>query len=326
MENPSPLGVNTSSSLIYSDEIKGFAPIPSAELQLQTVTAEPFFQVAKDPIALEGPSYDRQGNLLFVSVYEGLVYQLTPSLELQIFYQDKKLAPAGIAIHKDGRVFIASVGDFHQGSVVAVDAQGRNPQEIVSTQSNFVPDDLVFDFDGGFYFTDFKGQSTLAHGGVYYVSPDFSTTSVVLPNMAGANGVALSPDGKVLWATEFSASRLHRVELNNATTIAHFGATVPYHFVGRAPDSMRTDADGNVYVAMYHQGRILVFSPYGIPIGQILLPGREKNQFLKSTSLAFFPGSSDLVIVSRDEVGGGGSMIFKAKGFAKGVKLFSHQT
>ena len=198
-------------------------------------------------------------------------------------------------------------------------------KHIDSSYSQIKPD-LVFDMDGGLYFTDFKGQSTLPHGGVYYVSPDFSTTSVVLPNMAGANGVALSPDGKVLWATEFSASRLHRVELNNATTIAHFGATVPYHFVGRAPDSMRTDADGNVYVAMYHQGRILVFSPYGIPIGQILLPGREKNQFLKSTSLAFFPGSSDLVIVSRDEVGGGGSVIFKAKGFAKGVNLFSHQT
>jgi lactonase len=37
---------------------------------------------------------------------------------------------------------------------------------------------------------------------------------------------------------------------------------------------MRTDADGNVYVAMYHQGRILAFNPYGFPIGQILLPGR----------------------------------------------------
>jgi lactonase len=100
---------------------------------------------------------------------------------------------------------------------------------------------------------------------------------------------------------------------------------VPYHFVGRAPDSMRTDADGNVYVAMYHQGRILVFSPYGMPIGQIVLPGRDQNHFLKSTSLAFVPDSSDIVIVSRDEIGGQGAMIFRAGAFAHGTRLFSHQ-
>ena len=63
--------------------------------------------------------------------------------------------------------------------------------------------------------------------------------------------------------------------------MARFGALIPYHFVGRAPDSMRTDSEGNVYVAMNRQGRVLVFNPYGMPIGQILLPGREQNHFLR---------------------------------------------
>jgi lactonase len=88
---------------------------------------------------------------------------------------------------------------------------------------------------------------------------------------------------------------------------------------------MRTDIDGNVYVAMNRQGRILVFSPYGIPIGQILLPGREHNHFLRCTSLALKPGSRDLFIVARDEFGGGGAMIFKSSGFADGFALYSHQ-
>jgi SMP-30/Gluconolactonase/LRE-like region len=199
-------------------------------------------------------------------------------------------------------------------------------KRIVPPSAGYVVDDMVFDNEGGFYFTDFRGTSTEAKGGVFYVTPDFqSSITPVMQNMCAANGVALSPDGAVLWATEYCLNRLHRIELTAPGQIARFGASVPYHFIGRAPDSMRTDSAGNAYVAMNYQGRILVFSPYGVPIGQILLPGREENLFLKSTSLALVPGSRDLLIVARDVVGGRGSMIFVARGPAPGFPLFSHQ-
>ena len=154
--------------------------------------------------------------------------------------------------------------------------------------------------------------------------PDHETVKPVLPRMCGANGVALSPDGKVLWATEYFANRLHRIDLREPGVIARSGSMVPYHFAGRAPDSMRTDSAGNAYVAMQRQGRILVFSPFGVPIGQILLPGREDNRFLQCTSLAIKPGSRELLIVGWD-LNGGGSMIFSASGPAPGFAMFSHQ-
>ena len=88
---------------------------------------------------------------------------------------------------------------------------------------------------------------------------------------------------------------------------------------------MRADADGNVYVAMNRQGRVLAFGAHGIPIGHILLPGREDGRYLRSTSLAFVPGTRDVVIVAGDEFGDGGAMIFRAQGLAQGVTLFSHQ-
>lgn len=320
----SPLGVSAASSLNYISATRGLAPIPASERDLPTVTAEPYFKVSDGLVALEGPAYDRRGNLLFVDVYGGRILRLTQQGMLTTLYTDSSLRPAGIAIHKDGRIFVAGIGDFNAGSIIALDPDGGNLQTIVPASAGYVPDDLIFDSKGGVYFTDFKGSSTEPTGGVYYVWPDQKKITPVLPKMSAANGVALSPDGKVLWATEFCVSRLHRVELEDAVTVARFGTTVPYHFVGRAPDSMRADADGNVYVAMYQQGRILVFSAYGIPIGQILLPGRNENHFLKCTSLAFVPGTRDLVIVSRDELGGQGSMIFRAQGLAAGVTMFSH--
>jgi lactonase len=312
-------------ALSYTAATRGLSPIPLWERQLPTVTAQPWFKVSDEPMALEGPAFDREGNLLFVDIYGGRVLRLSPDRQLTTVYTDATLRPAGIAVHKDGRIFVGGVGDFHAGRVIAIDPDGGKVQTILPAGVGYVVDDLVFDSQGGFYFTDFKGTATKPSGGVYHVSPDYETITPVLPDMAAANGVALSPDGKVLWATEFCANRLHRMELQDATTIAHFGSTVPYHFTGRAPDSMRTDADGNVYVAMYYQGRMLVFSPYGIPIGQIVLPGRDDNQFLKSTSLAFKPGTREVFIVARDELGGGGAMVFRAEALAAGTTLFSHQ-
>ena len=143
-------------------------------------------------------------------------------------------------------------------SIIAVEPDGSGMRTIVPPEAGYMPNDLVFDARGGFYFTDFRGASTDPKGGVYYVSPDFGTITPVLPRLAMANGVALSPDGKELWATEFSRNLLHRVELADATTATPIGTAVPYHFTGPAPDSMRADADGNLYVAMYGQGRVLV--------------------------------------------------------------------
>ncbi|SDZ70782.1 lactonase [Variovorax sp. YR266] len=316
---------STGHTLDYTSETRGLAPIPPSERHLPTAMAEPYFKVSDKPFAMEAPSFDRAGNLFFVDVYEGRVLRLTPDLKLTTIFTDKTLHPAGIAIHQDGRIFVGGLGNFAAGRIIALAPDGSNPQTIVPDGAGYLPDDLVFDQKGGIYFTDFKGSSTRPSGGVHYVSPDGRTITPLLPNMAMANGVALSPDGKVLWATEFSAGRLHRVDLDAQGGIARFGSTIPYQFVGRAPDSMRTDADGNVYVSIYHQARLLVFNPNGVPIGQILLPGRENNHFLKVTSMAFLPGTRDMVIVARDELGDRGSMIFKAQGFAKGTLLFSHR-
>ena len=307
------------------------APIPPSERDLPHTLAEPYFKVADAPFALEGPAFDRRGNLLFVDIYGGRVLRLTPGLALDTVFAEPGLNPAGIAVHREGRLFIAACGrrnasgHFDAGSVIAIEPDGQGRQTILPPEAGYVPNDLVFDPQGGLYMSDFRGTSTLALGGVYYFPPALNTMAPVLPGLCMANGVALSPDGKVLWSTEFGAGRLHRAELRAPGELAQSCSSVPYHFVGPGADSMRTDSEGNVYVAMNRQGRILIFSPYGIPIGQIHLPGRENNHFLRCTSLALMLDSCDLLIVARDEVGGGGTMIFKAQGLAPGFPLFSHQ-
>jgi lactonase len=258
--------------------------------------------------------------MLFCDVTNQRVLRLTPDKHLSTIVHLDALAPGGLALHKDGRLFIAAL-DIPKGigSIMAVQPDGSGLQTIIPPQAGYMPNDLVFDNHGGFYFTDFRGASTDPKGGVYYASPDLATIKPVLPHLVLANGVALSPDGKVLWATEFGRNLLHRIELADATTMTPLGSAIAYHFTGPAPDSMRADADGNVYVAMYGQGRVLAFNRNGIPIGQVLLPGRETGQNLQSTSMAIRPGTNDLYIVASDGTGGQGATIFHTNSFAKAL-------
>ncbi|HBX5894078.1 TPA: aldo/keto reductase [Klebsiella pneumoniae] len=146
-----------------------------------------------------------------------------------------------------------------------------------------------------------------------------------LPGLAVGNGIAIDPAGSQIWATEHAKNRLHRVRLSDATTVAPFGSVVTYQFTGPAPDGARVDSEGNVYVAISGQGRVMVFNRNGLPIGQIVLPDRDKGRNLKSTSLAIRPGHRELFIVANSGTEPGGAMIFRSGAFAPAPFPFSHQ-
>lgn len=102
-------------------------------------------------------------------------------------------------------------------------------------------------------------------------------------------------------------------------------APVRDQFTGPAADGARVDSEGNVYVAISGQGRVMVFNRNGLPIGQIVLPDRDKGRNLKSTSLAIRPGHRELFIVANSGTEPGGAMIFRSGAFAPAPLPFSHQ-
>lgn len=272
---------------------------------------------------LEGAIFDEHENLIFCDASNRKVVRLTPDNELTTVLELQDFLPTGLALH-NGRLYIAAIslkpGEKSSGMILSVLPDGSDSKIVLPPDSGYVPDDLIFDKNGGLYFTDFRGTATESTGGVYYVAPDNRKIIPVLKNISKANGLALSPDSNVLWLSEFANNRLHRLELADSTTLAPNGSTVPYHFIGSAPDSVRTDAKGNVYVAMNKQGRILIFNPAGVPIGQILIPGREKGSYLKSNSLAISPGENKCFILAGDGDMGDNIAIFSAPTFAPGLK------
>lgn len=307
--------------LEYDESNSGPAPVPPAERGLPTVVARAEKVVGQNWQTLEGARFAPNGDLYFCDVSDGKVLRLFPDGKLATVLEMQGFAPCGIDWHRDGRLFVACTDQANsKGRIVALDREGKNTETIIAPEAGFMPNDLVFDGNGGFYFSDFNGSSTRPTGGVYYVSPDYKKVIPVIPNMAQANGVALSPDGKTLWATEYARNLLHRVNLTAPAEIQPIGTKIPYHFIGAGPDSMRVDADGNVYVAMMSQGRVLIFNPTGIPIGQVLLPGREKGLNLRSTSLALHPENKEMRIVCGNTMDSASkdATVFSAPAFAKG--------
>ncbi len=113
-------------------------PIPPWERSLQTVEAQPYFNVSQASLVLEGIVFDRNNNLLFVDVATGRVFKLTPERQLSIVLKENSFGASGPAVHKDGRIFIASVGDMQRGSIRAIEPNGTREQMIVALILDFL--------------------------------------------------------------------------------------------------------------------------------------------------------------------------------------------
>ncbi|MBW1999610.1 MAG: SMP-30/gluconolactonase/LRE family protein [Deltaproteobacteria bacterium] len=303
---------------------KSVVPLPPALANLPKLEVEPWLRVDSQELFLEGPAFDRKGNLFVSSIFDNRILKITPDKKVVTVFKQEGLLPDGIAIHRDGRLFLACLS----GKVVAVNPDGSNMTEIKVKYQGFPrsANDLVFDSRGNLYVTDFIGTAADPKGGVYRYSADFKTIKPVFRNLASANGIGLFPEGNVLWVTETGRNAIHRLQLleDGVTIVPIAGSGIPYRFVG-APggcDSMALDSKGNVYQAIIFQGRILILNSGGIPVAQVLIPGRDEGKLLRTTNVAFKPGTNEVYITAS---GKGGAWIYRFKGLAEGLRLFSHQ-
>ena len=72
----------------------------------RTAWSDPNRQGAEVECFLEGPAFDRDGNLWFVDIPFGRVFRITARGEWELAVQYDGW-PNGLKIHKDGRIFIA---------------------------------------------------------------------------------------------------------------------------------------------------------------------------------------------------------------------------
>jgi lactonase len=302
----------------------GVGLLPPELVNLPIIKAVPWFKIEDNPATfLEGPAFDRDGNLYVTSMRDGRIFKITPDKKVSTIFNSKSIKPNGLALHKDGRLFVACLS----GELLSMNTDGSNVTNF-DAKYNGKPEslnDVIFDAKGNAYVTDFTGTPANPTGGIYRYSPDFKTVQPVYQGMASANGIVFSPKGNEIWASETARGvLLHLLLLEDGVTLAPIvGANHPYHFTGHAgPDSITIDQNGNIYQAMIPQGRAVILDKSAIPIANVVIPGRDEGKHLGTTRMAFKPGTREVYITAW---GNGGAWIYKFRGLAEGLRLFSHQ-
>jgi gluconolactonase len=140
------------------------------------------------------------------------------------------------------------------------------------------PNDIVFDKQGGFYFTDHgtRSERSADRTGIYYAKPDGSFIEEVAFPTDGPNGIGLSPDEKTLYWAETHTGRVYQRAITSPGKLAPPDAsTVLCGLPGyQLLDSLAVDGDGNVCVATIVNGGITVISPQGEVLQHIAVDDR----------------------------------------------------
>ncbi len=260
---------------------------------------------------LEGPAFDRAGNLWLVDIPHGRILRVSPALEwTQVAATDGW--PNGLAFHRDGSLWIA---DYRKGLLRLDPPTGKVATVLGHRNSESFKglNDLVFDADGRCHFTD-QGQTGLHDptGRVYRLHPD-GRLDCLLSTVPSPNGIALDPSGRFLYVAVTRGNAVWRGPLLADGSISKVGAFRTF-FGASGPDGMAVDAEGRLVVAHASLGGAFVLNARG-----------EVTHFVKSpagatvTNCAFRPGTSTLVL-TESETGS----VLEAQLPAPGLPLFSH--
>jgi gluconolactonase len=239
---------------------------------------------------LEGPCFDAAGDLWLADVPYGRLFRIAPDgrWRLALDYDGE---PHALRPRRDGSFLIA---DYRRGLLAFDPASGviSTVCDRVNTEPFRGLSDLAIAPNGDVWFTD-AGRSSLSDptGRVYRLRPG-GTPELVLANLPYPNGIALSPDGALVYVAATRANAVWRF-LADAPDPAWPMLGVFLHLSGGlGPDGLAVDAAGRLAVVQAQAGRLLLVDALGDAVAAVHTPGG-----LWTTSCAFSPDQAMLFIV-----------------------------
>lgn len=252
----------------------------------------------------EGPVWWQEDRcLLFSDIHNDRRMKYLPGTGVSVFQEPTNRAN-GLTRDLQGRL-VACEHDTRRvtrqeldGSltVIANSFQGRQLNR---------PNDVVVKSDGCIYFTDPwtspapAEQWDLSLSGVYRVTPDLGSMTLLVGDFVLPNGLAFSPDESVLYINDSRRGHIRAFDVMPNGALAKQTDRVFADLRGDepgVPDGMKVDRDGNVYCG--GAGGIWIMDPSGKKLGRIV------HGAPATTNLAF--GGDDwktLYFTSRSHLG-----------------------
>ena len=228
---------------------------------------------------LEGPVFDDAGNLYVSDIPWGRIFRIDAqgAWTLVAEYDGE---PNGMKFMDAGTLLIT---DYKNGLIQLDVATGRVAPFLARRNSERFKgvNDLVFDAAGNLYFTD-QGQTGLHDptGRLYRLAPG-GRLDLLLDNIPSPNGVALSPDGKLLYLAVTRGNCVWRVPLLADGTVAKVSQFFT-SYGPSGPDGLAVDAQGRLLVANPGLGYVWVLNSRAEPVEVLRGPAGAST-----TNLAF---------------------------------------
>jgi gluconolactonase len=264
---------------------------------------------------LEGPSFDRDGNLYVTDIPFGRVFRVTPDAQWSLVAEYDGW-PNGLKIHRDGRIFIT---DYKAGIMLLDPLRGTVEPILTHRKSESFRgvNDLFFDRNGMMYFTD-QGQTGLhdPSGRVYRYDLDSEQLDLLLSNGPSPNGLVMNPQETVLYVAMTRGNAVWRVPIFDDGTTAKVSIfTALAGGIGGA-DGMAVDEDGSLHVCDPGNGCVWSFSQWAEP--RFRYHGASSG---RSTTNCAFGGTNNRDLFITDSETGS---ILRVTTPTPGEAMFSH--
>ncbi|MBU4609280.1 SMP-30/gluconolactonase/LRE family protein [Achromobacter sp. GG226] len=212
---------------------------------------------------LEGPVFDAKGNLYVTDIPWGRIFRidLQGAWTLVAEYDGE---PNGMKFLDAGTLLIA---DYKNGLMRLDIASGTVTPYLARRNSERFKgvNDLVFDRAGNLYFTD-QGQSGLHDptGRLYRLRPT-GQLDLLLGNVPSPNGVALSPDERILYLAVTRGNGVWRVPLLPDGSVSKVSQCFT-SYGPSGPDGLAVDTEGRLLVANPGLGYVWVLNGRAEPV------------------------------------------------------------
>jgi gluconolactonase len=243
---------------------------------------------------LEGPVFDTAGNLYVTDIPFGRIFRIDAEGEWTLVAEYDG-EPNGMKFLNDRELLIA---DYKNGLMACDVASGvvRPYLERRNTQRFMGINDLVFDSAGNLYFSD-QGQTGLHDptGRLYRLRPN-GQLDLLLSNVPSPNGVALSPDERVLYLGVTRGNAVWRVPLLDDGSVSKVSAFFR-SYGPSGPDGLAVDGQGRVIVAnpglgyawvLNHRAEpvLVLRSPLGMSLTNVAFGGPDRKTLYCTESVS----------------------------------------
>lgn len=218
---------------------------------------------------IEGPAFDRNGNLYVVNFQkDGTIGLVKPDGAVELFLTLPEGSTANaIQFDSKGNMYLA---DFTGHNVLRVDMKTKKIDVYVHNDSFNQPNDLCINSKDQLFASDPNWKEST--GKLWRI--DKGGKAVLLADQMGTtNGIALSPDEKTLYVNESVQRKIWSFAVDKKGNLSNKKLFAEFQDFGF--DGMKCDRDGNLYVTRYGKGVIAVLDPNGKLIREVQLKGKR---------------------------------------------------